>query len=163
MSDRLLLILRRRLLGESGASAISLLAVVATLGIVAAIAIPALHQSSSSTSSSSQTAATGQAQDVQAKNLLVDAQTAMATYAASNGTGYTGATPAALSAIEPTILTSSTTQAYLASVDATQASYTLVAVDPLTGNSFTLANSGGATTRTCTTAGRGGCPPGGTW
>lgn len=146
---------------------ISLIAIVASLAIIAALAIPALKQVSTAGSggsgSTSDAAALGQAQDVQAKTLLMDAQTAMATYAASNGTGYTGATPSALAAIEPTILTASTNQAFLSSVDASQGSYTLVAVDPLTGNTFTLANTGGATARTCTAAGRGGCPAGGTW
>jgi hypothetical protein len=95
--------------------------------------------------------------------LLDIAQTAMATYSASSGNGYTGVTPAALSSIEPTLITASSNQAYIASASGSTDSYTITAVDPLTGNSFTLANTAGAATRTCTVAGRAGCPPAGTW
>ncbi len=148
---------------ERGASAISLLAALAALAGIAALMIPALSKSGTTPSAGQPAAATAQAQDVQAKNLLVDAQTAMATYSASSGNGYTGATPAALGQIEPTLITASTNQAYIASVSATSDSFTVVAANPLTWNTFTLVDTGGALTRTCTVAGRGGCLPGGTW
>lgn len=154
--------LGRRLGAEHGAGVVSLLAVLASVAIIGVVAVPALTKGGSS-STNQTAAATGAAQDVQAKNLLLDAQTAIASYASSNTSGYSGATPATLAGLEPTIVTSSTTQAYLASVTASADSYTLVAVDPLTGNSFTLANTSGAVSRTCTASGRDGCPAGGTW
>lgn len=156
--------IRNGLGAEQGASVISLLAVVASLVIIAVVAVPALKSSGASTSGGQQTgAALAQAQDVQAKTLLVDAQTAMTTYSASSGNGFAGATPAALNQIEPTLITASTNQAYIASVNATTDSYTVVAVDPLTGNSFTLVDSAGSVSHSCTTAGHGGCPVGGIW
>jgi hypothetical protein len=157
--------IRNWLGAEQGASVISLLAVVASLVIIAVVAVPALKSSGASTAASNaQTgSALAQAQDVQAKTLLVDAQTAMSTYSASSSNGFAGATPAALNQIEPTLITASTNQAYIASVNATTDSYTVVAVDPLTGNSFTLVDSGGSVSHSCTTAGHGGCPVGGTW
>ncbi len=157
--------LTHRLRAEHGASVISLLGVVATLAIIAALAIPALKGSgSTSTGAAAQGAsATAQAQDVQATNLLSTAQTAMATYAASNDSGYQGVSAAALQSIEPTLITSSRTEAYVAQASGTATDYTVTVVNPLTANTFTLSDNGGAVTRTCTVAGRGGCGSGGTW
>jgi hypothetical protein len=155
-----------RVRGEHGFGAISLVATLAIVGMIAAMAIPQLTKHGGSGGQGGQPSsaqAEAAAQDVQAKTMATDAQTAMATYAASSDQGYTGASPSALSGIEPTLVTSGTNQAYLASVNATQSSYVITIVNPLTHNSFTLSNSGGAISRTCTTAGSGGCPAGGTW
>ncbi len=155
--------LRTWLRAEHGTSPISLIAIVASLVIVAAIAVPALKSGASSSSQTGQTAAaTAAAQDVQAQTLVQTGQTAMATYAASNS-GYTGVSPSALSAIEPTLVTASATEAYIASASGTATGYTLVAVNPLTHDTFTLTNTSGATTRTCAPAGHGGCPASGTF
>ncbi len=155
-----------RLRAEHGFSAISLIATVAIIGILAATAVPQLTKGTSGGSQGGQSQtgqALAQAQDVQAKTMATDAQTAMATYAASSDQGYTGVSPSALASIEPTLVTAGTNQPYLASVNGTQTSYVATIINPLTHNTFTLANTGGAVSRTCTTAGTAGCPSSGTW
>ena len=126
--------------------------VILIIGILAAIAIPSfLNQKS-------------KAQDSQAKVIARTAQTAMETYATNNNGSYSGATISALNSIEPTLITTSSTQAYLASVPTPSGtSYQVVASDPVTSNAFTVTNSNGTVTRTCTTAGNGGCPSSGNW
>ena len=152
---------RTWLRAERGASAVSLLAIVATLAIIAVIAVPALTKSGAS---SDQTAsATAQAQDQQAQTLLETGQTAMATYAATSNNGYTGVSPGALSAIEPTLITQSTTEAYISAASGSATGYTLVATDPLSGAPFPLTNTSGASPRTCAPAGRGICSASGTF
>ena len=155
---------RTWLRAEHGASAISLLATLAALAILAAIAVPALTKSGVSAPQGSQTGTpTGQAQDQQAQALLETGQTAMATYAATSNSGYQGVTPSALSAIEPTLLTASTKEAYLAAASGTSTSYMMESVNPLTGDTFTLSDNSGVASRTCTPAGRGGCSATGTF
>jgi type II secretory pathway pseudopilin PulG len=155
--------LRTWLRAEHGASAISLMATVAVLGVIAALLIPALKSSSSSTQTSQAAAATAQAQDQQAQTLLETGQTAMATYATTSNSGYTGVSPSALNSIEPTLITSSAKEAYLSGASGTATGYTLIATDPLTGDTFTLSDNGGVVSRTCAPAGRGGCSQSGTF
>jgi Tfp pilus assembly protein PilE len=156
--------LRTWLRAEHGASAISLLATVAALAIVAAIAVPSLTKSGVSTPQGAQTGTpTAQAQDQQAQSLLETGQTAMATYAATSNSGYQGVSPSALNAIEPTLITASTKEAYLAAASGTATGYTMESVNPLTGDTFTLSDNSGADSRTCTPAGRGGCTAAGTF
>jgi type II secretory pathway pseudopilin PulG len=155
---------RTWLRAEHGASPISLLATVAALVIVAAIAVPSLTKSGAAGTQASQTgAATAQAQDQQAQSLLETGQTAMATYAATSNSGYQGVSPSALNAVEPTLLTASTKEAYLAAASGTATSYTMEAVNPLTGDTFTLTDNSGVASRTCTPAGHGGCTASGTF
>ena len=155
---------RTWLRAEHGASAISLLATVAALAIVAAIAVPSLTKSGVSTTQGSKTGTpTAQAQDQQAQSLLETGQTAMATYATTSNSGYDGVSPSALSAIEPTLLTASTKEAYLAAASGTSTSYMMESVNPLTGDTFTLSDNSGVASRTCTPAGRGGCSATGTF
>lgn len=155
--------LTRLLRGERGASMVSVLATLVAVAVIGVVVVPALTKSSDGAQSAQVSSAPPKAQDVAAETLAQTAQTAMATYSASSGNGYAGATPAALNQIEPTLITASTSEAYLASVAATSDSYTVVAEDPLTGDGFTLADNAGAITRTCTPAGRGDCSAGGTW
>ena len=153
---------RTWLRAEHGASAISLLAIVATLAIVAAVAIPALTKSRTAATNQG-AAATAQAQDAAAPTLLAGAQTAIATYAASGTSGYSGVSPSALQSVEPNLVTSSTTETFLSAASGTPTGYTLVATDPATGDTFTLTSSNGVITRTCAPAGRGGCLASGTF
>jgi Tfp pilus assembly protein PilE len=162
--DPMLITFRTRLRAEHGASAISLLATLAALAIVAAIAIPSLTKSGVTAQPGSRTGTpTAQAQDQQAQTLLETGQTAMATYATTSDSGYQGVTPSALNAIEPTLLTASTKEAYLAAAAGTSTSYMMESVNPLTGDTFTLSDNGGVAVRTCTPAGRGGCSAAGTF
>jgi Tfp pilus assembly protein PilE len=154
---------RSWLRAEHGASPISLMATIAALAIVAVIAMPSLTKSGASTQTGQTATATAQAQDQQATSLLETGQTAMATYAASNDSGYQGVSPSALSAIEPTLITASTKEAYVSAASGTATGYTLVAVNPLTGDTFTLSDNSGVASRTCTPAGRGGCSTAGSF
>jgi type IV pilus assembly protein PilA len=89
---------------EGGFTLIELLVVILIIGILAAIAIPALLSQKS------------KAYDSSAKTLAQTAQTAMETYSTENGGSYSGATPAKLNEIEPSINTKSSGEAKLAYV-----------------------------------------------
>jgi type IV pilus assembly protein PilA len=141
--------LRRRAEEEKGFTLIELLVVILIIGILAAIAIPSfLNQKS-------------KAQDAQAKVVARTAQTAMETYSTDNNGSYSGATLANLNSIEPTLITSSTSQAFLSSVTAAaSSSYTVVAKDPVTGDAFSIVNTAGSITRSCSPTPSQGCATG---
>ena len=103
--------------------------------------------------------------DASAKELAHTAQVAAETYATQNDGTWSGMSPAALAAIENTILTSSTTDPYLSSVaNANGSGYSITISDPKSNETFTIARLYGSVTRTCTPAVglNGGCHNG-TW
>lgn len=134
--------LRRRVQDEKGFTLIELLVVILIIGILAAIAIPSfLNQRA-------------KAYDAAAKSNLVTAQQAEETYATDNDGTYT-ASITALQAIEPALK-----NAPVPVPTTVAGGYQLVATStgPSGGSDvFTLSDSSGTVTRTCSGA-AGGCP-----
>src|SRR5262245_51349327 len=80
-----------RLRGQAGFTLVELLAVMLIIGLLAAIAIPSFF------------GPTSKAHDAGAKAAARTAETAMEAYAIDNNGSYTGASAAALGAVEPTL------------------------------------------------------------
>jgi type IV pilus assembly protein PilA len=142
--------LRARTSDEGGFTLIELLVVVLIIGILSAIAIPAFLSQ------------TSKASDSAGKTQVGTLQTTMETYAAENNGSYEGATLAKLQVIEPTLNdTSQATPVVVASP--TSEGFEVTSTVKSDGNVFKLKNEKGTITRTCTTAGTGGCKTGGSW
>ncbi len=140
--------LRQRLSNESGFTLIELLVVILIIGILAAIAIPSfLNQK-------------GKANDASAKELARTAQTTAETYATEHNGEYTGLTTKELVKIEKTINTSSTAgNAYIedpGGVSGVSGTGYTVTATSTNGDKFSIVNSAGTVTRTCSGSG-GGC------
>jgi type IV pilus assembly protein PilA len=143
---------RGRFDDHRGFTLVEILVVILIIGILAALAIPSFFQQKN------------KANDAGAKVIVRTAQTVMEDWATNNNGSYSGATLSALNSLEPGLITSSSSQAYLQSVIVPSATvYTVVAYQPTTGDSYSVVDSGSVVNRYCTTAGNGGCPSGGSW
>jgi type IV pilus assembly protein PilA len=145
--------LRVRAQSESGFTLVELLVVMLILGLLAAIAIPAFFNQRA------------KAQDAEAKSAAKTVQTALETYATDNNGKYTGATPALLKAIEPTIVTTGGTGGSIQTLTPSASGYTIVInSDSGTANTFSIIRSStGSLTYPCGSPGNGGCPASGDW
>ncbi len=135
-----------RLRREHGFTLIEILVVVMIIGVLAAIAIPSFLSQS------------GKSRDAAAKVAGRTAQQAIETYYTdaksydTDAATLRGIEPALANAVNLTV--SGTIDSYTISSDSTS--------NPT--ETFTVTrSSAGAITRTCSPAGKGGCPVGGTW
>jgi len=141
--------LRAKARSESGFTLVELLVVMLILGLLASIAIPAFFNQRV------------KAQDSEAKSIAKTAQTALETYATDRGGVYTGASRTLLKRIEPTLSLATSGANAITTLSVGPSSYTL-SVTSAGGNVFSIVRAtSGTLTYPCTTAGLGGCSPGG--
>jgi type IV pilus assembly protein PilA len=133
--------LARRASASEGFSLPEVLVVILILGVLAAIAIPAFLSTTTS------------ATDVQAKELVRNAESAAETFAEDHGGSYAEMTTAGLAAEDGTIATTASTQhAWLSSAKGSASEYTLTATATNKDVLTITRTADGSVSRTCHSA-----------
>jgi type IV pilus assembly protein PilA len=124
--------------GEDGFSLPELLVVILIIGVLAAIAIPAFLST------------TAKATDVQAKELVRNAQTAAETFAVDHAGSYAELSTEGLAAEDPTLATTASNQhAWLSSATGSANEYTLTATATNNDELTIKRAADGSVTRSC--------------
>jgi len=142
--------LRRVIRDQQGFTLVELLVVILIIGILAEIAIPSFIGQ------------TSKANDAAAKSAVTSARIALETYRIDHGT-YCGAAPAALAAIDPTLLQANRLTIRSCRRGNTERYTLTVTSRSSVGTVYSVTVNQGTSVRRCSTPGQAGCPSSGTW